>query len=268
MAKQSGIHQLKGKVRGMSYYRQKGVEDGLARQINQGLSKRVKEDPGYANTRLNNAEFGSAGSFAGACIRMISERKRTMLKDFATGALAKAVRDVIVEDRNNPWGQRSLTGTGWQLGMLQRISTYAKNDFSSFVGGVWDMAVTDSDSNATWTPNSELPAGWGGLLASVGATGAKVQIFAYRVDLVGVGAKSMRGEGNVELVAEDDFEIGQASTLTTPATLSSFFNGSQYDNSLQGQLIVVLPYKTVNNQKYTLQEYCTFSLRAVTSSDF
>lgn len=268
MAKQSGIHQLKGKVRGMSYYRQKGVEDGLARQINQGLSKRVKEDPGYANTRLNNAEFGSAGSFAGACIRMISERKRTMLKDFATGALAKAVRDVILEDTTHPWGERRLSGTDWQEEMLQRISTYSKVDFSSFVGGVWDMAVADADPDATWTPNAELPAGWGGLLAAAGATGATVQIFAYRVDLVGVGAKSLRGKGKVELVAEDDFTIGTASTLTTPATLTSSFTGAQGDNSLQGQLIVVLPYKTINAQKYILQEYCTFSLRAVTSTDF
>lgn len=267
MAKQSGVHQLKGKVRGMSYYRQKGVEDGLARQINQGLSKRVKEDPGYANTRLNNAEFGSAGSFAGACIRMISERKRTMLKDFATGALAKAVRDVIQEDNTHPWGERQLFGTSWQNGMIQRISTYAKVDFSSFVGGVWDLIVSDAASTPTWTPNAELPAGWGGLLRGVGATGAKVQIFAYQVELVGVGAKSMRGEGKVELVAEEDFKIGDASTVTTSTRLSSSFTGAQNDNSLQGQLIVVLPYKEVNSVKYTLQEYCTFSLRPVTLTD-
>lgn len=261
MAKQSGIHQLRGKMQGVSYYRQKGVENGLARTINQGMSKRVKEDAAYHNTRLNAAEFGSAGSFAGAAIRAISDRQRTMLKDFATGMLAKAVRDVIISDTTNPWGERNLSGTTWQAEMLARISTYAKQDFASNVGGVWDVEVSGTE----WTPNAELPVGWGELLRAKGATGAVVQMYAYRVSLLEIGNTSGKGFSEVALIASEDATLGESVTITTPATLPAQFTGVQGDNVLQGVLIVVKPYQEVNTVKYTRQELCTFSLIEVVS---
>lgn len=267
MAKQSGIHQLRGKIRGMSYYRQKGVKDGLARQINDGMSKRVKEDEGYLNTRLNAREFGSAGSFAGAAIRAISERQRTMLKDFATGNLAKAVRDVIIQDTTQPWGDRNLVGGSWQAEMLARISSYAKNEFSSYVGGVWDVDIVDN-GDAVWTPNAELPSGWGSLLASKGATGAYIDMYAYRVELQPFAGVSDKGFSTVAPVASADAQIGVATTIVTPATLASYFNGLQSGNLLQGVLVVVRPYQEVGSQKYIRQELCTFGLFQVTSTDF
>lgn len=268
MAKQSGIHQLRGKIRGMSYYRQKGVKDGLARQINDGMSKRVKEDEGYLNTRLNAREFGSAGSFAGAAIRAISERQRTMLKDFATGNLAKAVRDVIIQDTTHPWGERNLIGTSWQAEMLARISSYAKNEFSSYVGGVWDVEVADNNGDAGWTPKAELPIGWGSLLAAKGATGAYIDIYAYRVELQEFAGVSDKGYSEVAPIASADAKIGDSTTLVTPANLSDKFTGVQEDNSMQGVLVVVRPYQEVSNQKYIRQELCTFGLFQVASTDF
>lgn len=267
MAKQSGIHQLRGKIRGMSYYRQKGVKDGLARQINDGMSKRVKEDEGYLNTRLNAREFGSAGSFAGAAIRAISERQRTMLKDFATGNLAKAVRDVIIQDATHPWGERNLTGANWQGEMLARISSYAKNEFSSYVGGVWDVSVTEV-GDANWMPNAELPSGWGSLLAAKGATGAYIDMYAYRVELQEFVGVSDKGFSSVASVASADAVIGTATTLVTPANVDKSFTGKQTDNTLQGVLVVVRPYQEVSGQKYIRQELCTFGLFPVTSTDF
>lgn len=260
MAKQSGIHQLRGKVRGMSYYSQKGVDGGLARSINQGLSKRVKEDAAYANTRLNSAEFGSAGSFAGACIRAISERQRTMLKDFATGMCAKTVRDIIVGDATNPWGKRQLVGTDWQEYLIGVINTYAKVEFGSNVGGVWDVAVTAGSDSNTWKPNAELPAGWGALLAARGADGAQVQMFAYSVSLEDLGGKSLKGVSKVALIGSEDVTIGDAGTITAPATVGAEFTGAQSPNMLQGVLVVVKPYQTINNVKYIRQELCTYAI--------
>ena len=260
MAKQSGIHQLNGKVRGMSYYRQKGVEEGLARSINAGLSKRVKEDPAYLNTRLNAREFGSAGSFAGACISAISERQRTMLKDFATGACAKVVRDIIIGDTTHPWGERQLVGTDWQKYMLDVLSNYAKVDFASNVGGVWDVAVAVAGGAATWTPNAELPSGWGTLLSAKGATGATVDMYAYNVNLLDLGGKSLKGESSVALVGSVDATIGESATITEAATIGAAFTGVQADNTLQGVLVVVKPYQEVNGTKYIRQELCTFAI--------
>ena len=263
MAKQSGIHQLRGKIRGMSYYRQKGVKDGLARQINDGMSKRVKEDEGYLNTRLNAREFGSAGSFAGAAIRAISERQRTMLKDFATGNLAKAVRDVIIQDTIHPWGDRKLEGTAWQSEILARISSYAKNDFSSYVGGVWDVSV-NNEEDPVWTPNAELPSGWGSLLAAKGATGAYIDMYAYRVELQEFVGVSDKGFSVVAPVGSADATLGESTTIVTPVTLSSLFQGIQISNQLHGVLVVVRPYQDVNGKKYIRQELCTFGLFEVT----
>lgn len=268
MAKQSGIHQLRGKIRGMSYYRQKGVKDGLARQINDGMSKRVKEDEGYLNTRLNAREFGSAGSFAGAAIRAISERQRTMLKDFATGNLAKAVRDVIIQDTTHPWGERNLTGMSWQNEMLSRISSYAKNEFSSFVGGTWNVEVEDNGENAGWVPDAELPSGWGSLLTAKGATGAYIDMYAYRVELQEFAGVSDKGYSLVAPIASVDAQIGTALTLADSSSLSTEFTGIQSDNLMQGFLIVVRPYQEVSGQKYIRQELCTFGLFPVTSTNF
>ncbi|MBQ5890642.1 MAG: hypothetical protein IIW73_06810 [Clostridia bacterium] len=263
MAKQSGIHQLRGKIRGMSYYRQKGVKDGLARQINDGMSKRVKEDVGYLNTRLNAREFGSAGSFAGAAIRAISERQRTMLKDFATGNLAKAVRDVIIQDTTHPWGERNLTGTAWQAEMLARISSYAKNDFSSYVGGNWLVDVSSGDNGIEWANSSSLPAGWGSLLAAKGATGAYIDMYSYQVELQEFAGTSDKGFSETALVQSADLKIGEADEFDGVVFLASQFDGANAANKMQGFLVVVRPYQEVGTQKYIRQELCTFAIFGV-----
>lgn len=260
MAKQSGIHQLKGKVRGMSYYRQKGVVDGLARSINQGLSKRVKEDAGYQNTRLNAAEFGTAGSFAGAAIRAISDRQRAMLKDFATGAFAKVVKAFILQDTTHPWGSRQLIGAQGSGVLTDAINSYAKNDFASYVGGVWDGTIGDVESKNTFTPNAELPQGWGGLFASKGATGAYISMYAYLVTLDQNGDAPFRSWSICELVGEEDAAIGTEVSMKTPATISDAFDVTILDNQMLRTLVVVRPYKEVNSKKYIMQELCTFAL--------
>lgn len=265
MAKQSGIHQLKGKVRGMSYYRQKGVVDGLARSINQGLSKRVKEDAAYANTRLNAAEFGTAGSFAGAAIRAISDRQRAMLKDFATGQLAKVVHDLALADTDNPWGDRRAQLPA-SAGILRNtINTYAKNDFSSYVGGVWDVEVTSGGNGYTATPNAELPTGWGSMFAAKGATGAYVRMYGYKVAINSIGDAPYRSTSDVELIADEDFPIGTASTITTPAVLNSTLVDDAPGDIFLAVLVLVLPYKEIAGQKYIMQELCTFSLQSFTT---
>lgn len=260
MAKQSGIHQLKGKIRGMSYYRQKGVVDGLARSINQGLSKRVKEDVAYENTRLNAAEFGTAGSFAGAVIRAISDRQRAMLKDFATGQLAKVVKDLVVADTERNWGSRIPDLAANTPLLRDTINTYAKNDFSHYVGGVWDVNLTSVDGKYIATPNVELPSGWGAPLIAKGATGAVVRMYGYKANIIVTGNSPYRSASNVELIADNDFPIGTASTITTPATLTATLTDGAGNDEFMAVLVVVLPYKEVNDRKHIMQELCTFGL--------
>ena len=105
MAKQMGIHQIRGKVGERSYYKTKGVEAGISRSINQGLSARVKTDEAFANTRLNNAEFKNANAIASAAFRSVPNRKRGMMVNFAVAAMTKKALEAIKEGIGD-WGAR------------------------------------------------------------------------------------------------------------------------------------------------------------------
>lgn len=105
MAKQVGIHQIRGKVEGRSYYRQAGVADGLSRSINQGLSDRVKNSPEYANTRLNNAEFKRANRLATLAFRSIYPSWRSMYRRFAVANMTKRFLE-LVKGGTGSWGLR------------------------------------------------------------------------------------------------------------------------------------------------------------------
>jgi hypothetical protein len=60
MAKQTGIIKLKGKIGDLSFYKTK---DGhLAKEKGGVDGDRIKNDPAYARTRENNAEFGTSAT--------------------------------------------------------------------------------------------------------------------------------------------------------------------------------------------------------------
>lgn len=105
MAKQSGIHQLRGKLGEMSYYRQAGVDPGLVRRINQGMSARVKTADEFANTRLNNSEFKIANAIATAAFHAVRPSWRSMFRRFAIAYLTKRVLESIRSGSGN-WGVR------------------------------------------------------------------------------------------------------------------------------------------------------------------
>lgn len=105
MAKQVGIHQIRGKVDGRSYYRQSGVAEGLSRSINQGLSDRVKNSAEYANTRLNNAEFKRANRLATIAFRSIYPSWRSMYRRFAVAHMTKRFLE-LVKGGTGSWGLR------------------------------------------------------------------------------------------------------------------------------------------------------------------
>lgn len=260
MAKQSGIHQIKGKVGKMSYYRQKGVTDGLARSINEGLSNRVKTAEEYENTRLNAAEFGSAASFAGACIRAISERKRSMLKNFATGDCAKFVREIILADSTHNWGERQLVGTDWQDGLRQRLNQYAKLPYSEYMGGIVTAAVTIEDNVATAKVTLNLPTNWGSLLLAKGATDVIVSAHSAVIALQPEGAAPYKGETESLTIGETTEEIGAAGPITITRLFPAELVTGDKDNTLTECLVVVKPCKTINGKIHILQELCFYTI--------
>lgn len=124
MAKQAGIHGLRGKVNGMSYYYSKNGGE-LTRKINEGIGERVKSSAAYVNTRKNNAEFGAAGAVAGAIMRTIPQKYRYILKSTATGLLNKEIKKGMELDTQSPWGERILSNRS-VLKVIETVSYLSK----------------------------------------------------------------------------------------------------------------------------------------------
>lgn len=251
----------------MSYYRQKGVTDGLARSINEGLSNRVKTAEEYENTRLNAAEFGSAASFAGACIRSISERKRAMLKNFATGDCAKFVREIILKDGTHNWGERQLVGDDWQDALRERLNQYAKLPYSEYMGGAVSCLASSGETGLTIDVTLDVPDNWGSLLLAKGAT--NVQVSAYGVfNTLSVGdVAPYKGMSQSLVVGEVNEQIGAAGPITITRTIPIEGIPMDDDNSLVNSLVVVKPYKTINGKMHILQELCFFAIAPITVNE-
>lgn len=261
MAKQVGIHQLRGKVGQMKYYGMKGVEGGLVQSINEGMSERVKTDAAYANTRLNNAEFGAAGSTAGAIIRSLTQKWRYLLIPFATGNAAKSVRALMQLDTTGKWGQRDLKGTEWQKILASEISALSKNEVEDYSDLTFiaefnseDGLLIGVEGGSSFTNEK---------LAALGISGVQI------ISLSGVvNASAFDNNSQAYAPAFADLKIVSASEVDFGDGFELAENrvdikvAAQADNKLYGGVVIFLPYKIVNGSKYIMQEHCSFKMLA------
>lgn len=245
MAKQSGLHQIRGKVGEHSYYKQSGVASGLIRSINQGMSARVKTGEEYANTRLNNAEFGQACAIAGGLGKTITPKYRPMILPFSQSKMAKLVLDVIKSKTGN-WGERNVAATDIDS-LLAALNSTAKNDFSSY--GI-SLNLPDAELSAD---DVLFPA----KLSAIGADKyiVNVSYVALRVGIYSAAERKYAQtivRGTSELV---DLDSAGSTTLTPnfPALPAGPFVDFQFC------VMVVMPVRVINNVDHILQEHCTFA---------
>lgn len=249
MAKQSGLHQIRGKVGEHSYYKQSGVASGLIRSINQGMSSRVKTAAEYANTRLNNAEFGQACAIAGVLGKCVIPKYRPMILPFSQSKMSRSILEAIKSKTGN-WGQRNLSSTDVES-VITTLNLTHKNDPTEF-GLVYSVA----DDQLSITYNSTI---FEQKLAAIGADGVDLQVLACRPwigtysQTDGKYAQSY-ARANIyggtltpsDDVVDIDYEFRPAPPTGWPATYVDFI------------VVVMLPYRTVNTVKHTLQEHCSF----------
>lgn len=263
MAKQQGIHQIRGKVGEMSYYRQKNVVTGLVRGINQGMSKRVKEDAAFANTRLNAAEFGAAGNYAGACVRAISTRWRTILNPFATGHLVKPILEGMKLDTSSAWGQRNL-GIDYMEEIESMINQEAKNDYQESFAVPTISVVSHGASSLLkdWEWELIIEDTTSSNLLAKGATGVRYQMYAYRAEFgkySSIIGKYQKSTSSVVLLGTNDMSIGEESSwIDSTTTIRS--TATNEAGVIGALLCVALPYKSIGLKRYFLQELCSFIL--------
>lgn len=250
MAKQSGLHQLRGKVGEHSYYRQSGVSTGLVRSINQGLSARVKNDEAFANTRLNNAEFGQACRMAAVLGQLIFPKFRPMMLTFSQAKMARVLLEAI-KASSGSWGQRNLTANDVNtfLGALTAVRKNNPDDYGVEYTGAGAGNI-DIDVDAT---------AFASKLSAIGADGYKINLLACSPWMGTYQQSENKYAPSYPLVKTFTDEI--VDPTDTPSISYSYRPDPQ-----QGWpafvpkflVLVVMPFRTVNGTNHILQEHCTY----------
>ena len=250
MAKQSGLHQIRGKVGEHSYYKQSGVASGLIRSINQGMSARVKNDEAFANTRLNNAEFGQASRIAAVLGQLITPKYRPMILPFSQSKMAKIILDAIKSKTGN-WGERNLSTTDIQV-FLDAINSVHKNNPDeyglSYSVNSEDKFVIESDSTMY---NAKTQA--------IGADGYALVVVAARPWF---GTYSQTDKKYADSFARANIYTNDISEESTDVSIDYAFRPAPPTGwpafDVDFMVVIILPFRTINSVKHTLQEHCTF----------
>ena len=265
MAKQRGIHQLKGKVGEMSYYHQKGVSGGLVRKINEGMSARVKTDEAYANTRLNNAEFKNAIAIASAAFNSVNSRKVGMMRTFAVAEMTKRALEDI-KHGTGQWGVR-LPRTELDVLICDMLENYAKGGKYDGQFGTYEFSSLTSEKSVSFTETLSIERQLA--LIELGIDGlqiihSKCLAGEIMVDglprlFAGVGISPSAPQffdGTTEISITGNFSFSLPSSV---GMSPSGYEFAQQDPK-HGFYIVatILPLRRVGSQYYTLKEYCTY----------
>ena len=265
MAKQSGIHQLRGKVGEMSYYRTKGVNDGVVRRINQGMSQRVKMGDEYANTRLNNAEFKNANAIATAAFNSVNSRKRGMMRNFAVAEMTKrALEDIKQGDQ--AWGVRMPVTELDQL-ICDMLENYAKG---GKYNGEYGIATSISlGANGNWEVNWLIDTQ---KIQELRSLGIDRLLFVPSVALAGeivvdglprlFSGMAIGSPNPQSLNSKIDLDFGIDGSVNSPVSVGMSNSGYEFAKSDPKHgfyvVITILPVREVGSQVYTLQELCTY----------
>lgn len=266
MAKQSGIHQLRGKVGEHSYYKQSGVTGGLVRSINQGMSSRVKTSPEFENTRRNNDEFKLATKAAADLLNAVVPKYRPMFNLFRNARTSASLLE-IAKQTVAPWGKRHLVPA--QRPQVADVMTSASK---SKLSELLDITFTLDEgrvSELVYTPTSSMR----DILSSYGANGIQLRAYGVRAYLTNPQDPLASGE-----LAENVIVTGATSScsvdindeeqntidLTTPGRDLTILTGHVEFPLIY---VIAMPFRTINGTDYILQEACCFGV-FVDPSDF
>ena len=261
MAKQSGLHQISGKVGGYSYYRQSAVNQGLIRRINEAMSGRVKTGDEYANTRLNNAEFAAAAADAKSLVSLITPKFRPMILPFSQSKITKDLLALIKQVDGN-WGQRQLVATQGSL-IIEAVNKLQKVNFADLFGY---MTLEEGSETGTINAILHFPENHREYWTGFGIDGIDIR---QSVVVVGFGQySSVIGKyiGNAENRVSISTTVMWNASVQPGLDIDTFEYESPIGSNLPAGFesirvltSVCMPYRNVNGQKHILQEYCSFN---------
>lgn len=158
MAKQRGIHQIKGKINNLCYYEQKYVRGGLIRRINEAMSERLKTDPVFENTRYYNTIFGACSTFAKYFLSIFGNRSKFLFLPYRQAVLTRYFFDYkSFRDSTSGYpriGFLTEAGDPWVFLIDNLMKNKLSNIFPSLNRCYGDLSL---ESTVTITiPSSEL----------------------------------------------------------------------------------------------------------------
>ncbi|RZJ51452.1 MAG: hypothetical protein EOO19_00550 [Chryseobacterium sp.] len=147
MGQQDGILQLKGNVGKFNFFKREG--EYMAR-TKAGVSKsKIMNDPAFARTRENMAEFGRAGK-AGKLLRSSLNALLVNCKDSSrVGRLTAAFRKVVKADSTNVRGMRNVLDgetellTGFQMNQNSALTSTIFAPFATTIDRVTGELVVN-----------------------------------------------------------------------------------------------------------------------------
>lgn len=273
MAKQIGIHGLKGKVDGMSYYSSKNG-GRLTRSINEGMSSRVKTAKEYANTRKNNSEFGMCGDLAGSIIKPFSLRWRFILDSIATGKMVKVLKELVILDSTGAWGQRVLKNTYFDQ-IRAAFNSFSKNEMPSdvvstlaqgvdFDDEAEEIHVANQGTLSESTISEMLAEGINYFYLKVFAFRSTVPSFDTNVDAYTKAEYTL--EEVTQLSHQDNIAVGASINLFGNVDSSCKVNPIDATNVIGGLAVVFLPARKVGTSISILQQHCSAYMVPVTAT--
>lgn len=257
MAKQRGLHQIKGKVGEYSYYSQTGVSGGLIRKINEGLSARVKSDAAYANTRLNNREFGAAADTASLLGKTVVPKFRPMILPFSQSRMAKEVLKIARQNVAN-WGERVVTSADTEK-LCEILTAQSKLNASDYISlSVVRSAANEFDANYAYTSSQAS------MMASLGITSLTLSAALFNIATgQWVPLAQEMSTGYLELfesstiINEEDVIDGAPGSGSETMNCNTFVPAANHAGH-QIVVFVVMPGRDINADVHVLQEYCSF----------
>lgn len=254
---------MRGKVGEHSYYRQSGVTAGLVRSINQAMSGRVKTGEEYSNTRLNNSEFRNAVQLASAMGSIIQPKFRPMILPFSQSKLTKNYL-ALIKETSGEWGQRHAVESQAQA-IADYLNELAKTKYPDLFTDISELVIPSGQTS------TNLGVGWSGdqanVLVGMGVNGVVFKVSPVRLNI---------GEYSPELGRNriTSAALGTAETQDLGVSAGSSENYSILVNPIRltvpgyvtiyYAIVIAMPYRSVGDVDYTLQEHCTFKVVPVT----
>jgi len=236
MARQKGIVKLDGTIGGITFYKS---QDGyLAREKGGVEASRIANDPAFARTRENGAEFGRAGK-AG---KMLRTAFRSLLQNTADPRMVSRLTadfvKVVQADATNDRGQRNVIDG--EVEMLQGFEFNIKGKLGTTLYAPYTGEIDRAAGTLEVTIPAFVPINM--VAAPAGSTHFKIISAGAEVDFEN---ETFTVDSNDSAILAWDAATTAALTLTNTVTANS-----------TKPLFLVLGiefYQQVNTQMYSLK---------------